>query len=292
MNLTDILKTAVQSPEVIWEDNKRQAGKLKKRVSILIGKYQLGEAVIPSVILSIAKARIESNSLTIYLPNIGSSGSHLVQDAISRSWSSIPLGEVYISPKLVPIVKRMTKSDQHLFMEAWHLLHGMDYSHLFNLESVVINTVHNATLGRFSEWTSNHKSCLIVRNPVDLVISRTFRKDEYRKYVSSSENDHQYLIRNIELVKGFYDNAVSSGYLNKILFEDILTKPERAALVVESMMSPLDSKQGFQESLHQSLNDGEATNQFSGEKIFIPSEYREIAKKELSATSLSLGYEP
>lgn len=290
MNLSEIIGKAVFSPEVIWGDNVRQANKLRKRVSRLIFDYRIKKDHVDSLVLSVAQARLNNKSLTVFFPNIGSSGSHLIQDAVSRSWDSIPLGEVYVPPDLVPIIKKMTEANRQLFMEAWHLLHAMDYSQFFNLNSIIINTVHNATLSRFSEWAGNHKSCLIVRNPVDVVISRSFRKDEYRKYVSSSESDFDYTMRNVGLVKNFYEKAISANYSRKIAFEDIISNPEKIAMTIKSMMNPLLVKKDFMEALTHSLGDGKATNQFSGNTIVIPDEYKELVKKEMYSTLLLLGY--
>ena len=291
MNLEQIVTTAVSKPEDLWGDNLRQAGKLKKRMNILQEEYGLRKDIIPDLILSIAHSRVSKKSKTIYFPNVGSSGSHLIQEAVSRSWPSIPLGEVYIPPMLVPVIKEFIENDRFLFMEAWHLLHAMRFSQLFNLEAVVINTVHNPTLGRFSDWTVNYEACLITRNPLDIVISRTFRKDDYRNYISKSESDEEYLYRNIDLVNKFYSRALKVGYKNRVAFEDIFSDSIEVLRTVEEILTGVPKVKDFNEALTKSIQDGEATNQFSGKPREVPPLYKEMARKELYGIAASLGYE-
>lgn len=291
MNLEKIVEDAVNEPERLWGDNSRQANKLKKRVNILQADYGLRKDIIPDLILSTARSRVSNKSKTVYFPNIGSSGSHLIQEAVSRSWLSIPLGEVYIPPMLVPAVKEFSENDRFVFMEAWHLLHAMRFSQLFNLEAVVINTVHNPTLGRFSDWTVNYEACLITRNPLDIVISRTFRKDDYRNYISKSESDEEYLYRNIDLVNNFYSRALKVGYKNRVAFEDIFSDSIEVSRTVQKVLSGVPKVKDFNEALTKSIQDGEATNQFSGTPRKVPALYKEMARKELCGIAASLGYE-
>jgi hypothetical protein len=291
MTIKDIVETAVSSPEILWGDNKRQSMKLKKRISILSEVYALGKGAITELVLGIAAARIANSSQTIYFPNIGSSGSHLIQEAVNRSWYTIPLGEVYIPPKVVTVIKKIEKKEQQLFMESWHLLHGMDCSQLFNLDAIVVNTVHNANLGRFSDWTANFDACLIIRNPFSLVISRTFRKDEYRNYIAAGDDDFDYLKKNIKLVQKFYGEATNNRYKNEVAFEDFFDNPGKVSEVVKAMIRRPTDLQDFQKSLMLSISDGGSTNQFSGVPREISVKYKSFAINKMRDLAFTMGYQ-
>lgn len=290
MTLSEVIKAAVNAPNYLWADNKRQAIKLRKRLSVLSDVYGLEKSSIAEVILGVASARLSKESQTIYFPNIGSSGSHLMQEAINRSWFTIPLGEVYIPPKIVPIINKLEKKDQNCFMESWHLLHSMSFYNLFNLDALIVNTAHNANLGRFSKWTRVYDSCLIIRNPVDIVLSRTFRKDDYRSYISPGIDDQAYLDKNIKLVERFYTLALNYGYKNIVKFEDIFNNPESVSDVVYRLIGCPQQLLSFEKSLHDAISDGKSTNLYSGKEKVIPRDLKRQAITRLSALTSAMSY--
>lgn len=290
MTLKEIISTAILNPDVLWVDNKRQENKLRNRLKNFFNNYEMTFETAFDVFFNIAASRLKNNSLTLFFPNIGSSGSHLIQEAINRACPAIPLGEVYIPPSVIPAINKMENFHKNMFMEVWHLIHAMDYSNIFNINAVLINTVHNPTLGRFSNWTQNFSDCLIIRNPVDLVLSRTFRKDDYRKYVSADENDLEYLNRNIKLVSKFYRSALDNDYSRIVKFEDIFANRFSLTGTINPMLDHLYCQDSFINSLEAAVNDGKSTNQFSGTTKEIPQNFVDIAKSQLYDISKLMGY--
>src|SRR5690606_3626905 len=61
---------------------------------------------------------------------------------------------------------------------------------------------------RFVREMGGHHLILLMRNPFDIVYSRTFRKQDYRVEVDPTASDLEYLKKQIRNVKRFYNLAL------------------------------------------------------------------------------------
>lgn len=282
----------VRIPEHYWLNNQRQLTKFLKRKKKILTHFGWDEGDFLHHIIQVAEWRVSKGLLTYYLPSIGSSGSHLLQHIFSESLVACPLGEVYLSPRLVEKIKLLPMHDRKVFLEAYHLGHATNSQSLFK-PSIIINTVHNPTLKYFSQWTNNYRSILIVRRPVDVAISRTFRKDEYRDYLNMSlVGDETYLKDNIDKTAQFYKAASKFNFDAIIRFEDIINNPDKTAEVIYSFMGKNNTLTVDQlEKVIRSVNaKGWKTNKYTGNREEISEHHIAMAKKQLKKTAKDLGY--
>ncbi|MBS9402919.1 hypothetical protein KG088_04690 [Halomonas sp. TRM85114] len=285
-----LLSDFLENLDYYWCGNRRQVKKTSNRVSKINDFYGWSKDELVFFSLSAAKNRIYNNYQTVYISSYGSSGSHLLQSIMSEAKRSIPLGEVYIAPNIINKVQDLSDSDKNKFMEAYHLIHCGAASNFF-CNGPIINTAHKANLQYFSEWTIHYNSCFLLRNPVDLVISRTFRKSEYKEYLHPEGiSNKEYLNENIRKTERFYNSALRFPYDEKIKFEDIIENNERFHKSLANIIGGRVDLEKLPFLVEQSINNGKKTNKHSGAKEEIPKEYIRMSKTNLKNVVLKAGY--
>jgi hypothetical protein len=262
-----------KDPAAFWKSNTRQAGKSTSRMQAYRRLHGWNTAQCVRIATAVAQERLRARALTLYMPSYGSSGSHLIQHAIGLALPCVELGELYLPPSLPPLLEQLAEQERHLFMEAYGLLHAMNPAMGFSC-TIMINTVHNPTLRHFDSLTANYRSVLLLRNPVDLVLSRTFRKDEYRSYLHPTQiSDEDYLEQNIVSTEAFYQKALAHQFDGVIRFEDITRAPGQVARTLAGALGMPDIEQPLGERLTSAFEGG-ASNKYKGPDKSIPPEVR------------------
>lgn len=265
-----------------WDGNSRQEKKSSGRFNLLKKNLGWSGKSLVSLVSEVAEIRILESGKTIYLSSFGSSGSHLIQHIIDLTVPAIPLGEVYIAPRLERELKKLSSDQKFKFIEMYHLIHSTSPNTLFS-NSVIVNTAHKAKLQTFSEATANFSSAFIVRNPVDLVMSRTFRKDEYRKYLGKDGgDDYEYLVENIEKTVKYYKSAFSYSYDEYLVFEDLFSDKNGLVSSISNLIGREVDGAEIKSNIEKALNEGKTTNKYKGEVVEISDDFYGVAKKMLS----------
>lgn len=198
---------------------------------------------------------------------------------------------MYIAPKLIELVQGVDEYSKKLFLEAYSLLHCADSSNLYK-NVPIVNTVHKPSLQYFSTFTNAYRSCLIIRDPVDIVISRTFRKDEYRSYLNKDTvSDLDYLKDNITKTKSFFKSAINFNHEFILRYEDIISQPAIAANTLCNILDRPTKLEDMMDAISYSLTESTNANIYVGEKIKVESHFIDFATSELSQIRKSLGYE-
>src|SRR5690606_18219892 len=118
-------------------------------------------------------------------------------------------------------------------------------------------------------------------DPVELTISRSFRKDEYRHYLGKGDvSDEEYLKENIAKTKRFYQAALKYPYEHYLFFEDINENQEKIVEVLSLISGDKSSKSKVLGELKEALKTG-ATNKYSGPKIIVSEFLVSLAEYEL-----------
>lgn len=194
-----LLRKFLFNIDEFWEGNRRQAEKSRKRLDAITNFYSHDRDQCLGFLSRIADERLNSNRRTLYLPSFGASGSHLVQHIVATSTNAITLGEVYMPPMAERHALELDGQERVKFMEMYHLA-STSTPWMIPSRGTIVNTAHKAKLQFFSENTAKFSSVLIMRDPCDIAISRTYRKGEYRSYLGKdSISDDDYLSENIAL---------------------------------------------------------------------------------------------
>jgi len=204
---------------------KRCAERVCKMLSRHGKKYAFtDQGVLIDAIAGMSVARKMSGANTIFLHNAGSSGSHWVMGMLNDLGLAQACGEVKVSREYWLEARSLSKSDSSSFLDCVHLLHSYNLDLLSSVKPLV-NSSHMAGWRIADHFTRPRKSVLLLRNPVDIVISRTFRKSSYRDFIAGDKTDDQYLSDNIVFVKNFYASARSRTFDYIFTYEDMKASP-------------------------------------------------------------------
>ena len=78
-----------------------------------------------------------------------------------------------------------------MFLDKLHLLHSRSLA--LELERAwLINLAHNARLDKLGDLPPRTRRVLLKRDLVDIVLSRAYRKQEYRDYIRMDASDEAY----------------------------------------------------------------------------------------------------
>lgn len=285
-------------PEPFWEGaSDRQVRKLHGMLrSAARSTGRQSDGVIEEI-LAIARLRTHHAPAPIYLPNIGSSGSHWLEAMLARATGAHACGEVYFPKTLLESLPVGT--DVQFFMHAVLALHtgGCDPQ---LVGGRFINSAHISRISRVADLTPGSLRVLLVRHPLDVVMSRTLRKPEYRQDVAPELDDKAYLERNCKVVERFYLESAQEHYDATLRYEDLLEDPTGAMteLIDRLGMTTTPDALAFAiqstspEAVKGAAERGErkATNLFIGESTRVTPQLKQLARKRLSACCKRLGY--
>lgn len=269
----------------------RQSQKLSKRLQLVNGDRDTAVRMARGA----AKRRNEEAAPTIYLVNAGSSGSHWAQDMLSAISPVLACGEVYLPDRLLRMVDGLAQHEQSKFMQLVYAVHGWTNGELLYSASA-INTAHKPDPRRMMNYEKGARAILLIRDPVDIVISRTFRKNEYREAIGHNvSTDEAYLHINIDFVCRFFDMVELDVFDSIIRYETLKNSPLQGLRTLASAVGVgvseqliADTAREFSaERLRDSTSKG---NLYQGPQIVIPEQLISAAASALESVRLKLGY--
>lgn len=286
MSAETLLRKTVQDPASMGI-NERQATKLLKRISRI---NRSAEKAI-SMTLEVARQRAERSAPTIYIASAGSSGSHWAQSIFASLAPMLECGEVYLPDRLLKNIGHLERGEQIIFMNSYYVVHGWsaDESALLG---PAINTAHKPDPRTMSAFDAEAVLILLLRDPLDVVMSRTFRKEEYRSAIGhGSSNDDAYLEVNISYVKNFYSSIDKSAFDTVIRYEDLRHHPESAIRIMAEAAGIHASQGEVVKSAAESKGEsGAFNNLYSGPRVDIPQHLYDAAERSLLGIRSEFGY--
>lgn len=286
-------------PEEFWQGTPdRQVRKLRGMLRSATPAGERATDVIEEV-LAIARLRTHHAPAPIYLPNIGSSGSHWLEAMLARATDVHACGEVYLPKSVHELLHAGSGADAEFFMHAVLALHtGRSGPDL--VSGRFINSAHYGQVARVASLTSGALTVLLVRHPVDVVMSRTLRKAEYRDEVAPGLDDQAYLERNCTLVERFYRGALSERFDATVRYEDLLARPIQTLEGLISRLGLETSLAALEQAVEATSPDavriaterGEKapTNLFLGDPVRVDPALKQAARQRLRACCESLEY--
>lgn len=215
------LKRIHTAPETVTITT-RQAEKFSRRLTNIAPNGNIDDTI--AKLVEIAEQRILHAGPTVYIANIGSSGSHWLQALLSHAAGLMPCGETYFPEEQLNELHEGNDVRQ-VFIHAVYAVMGWA-SPADKATAAAVNTAHKPFLPHVKTADKGAKSVLLVRDPLDVVMSRTFRKDEYRTYLGEKETDDMdYLKRNARYVRSFYRKSLKHDFDITVRYEDIRQDP-------------------------------------------------------------------
>ena len=234
--LIDYLK----SPSKYFGEGHTQAEKLEKRKKRLRLELELETDGVIENILAAARLRVRFADPTIYIMNIGSSGSHWLGSILQRSLELLGGSEVYIQGDFLrETIGKLSDAEAKVAMQAIMLAHVYQ-DNASVIKRSIINTAHVADIDTYTEKDIHSYKILLTRDPVDIVVSRTFRKNEYRAYLGLTDiPDSEYARQNIKKVNNYYHFALKSRHNLQCSYESMCEGSNAISAIVEKVAADL-----------------------------------------------------
>lgn len=275
-----------------WPSSRRtQAIKLLEAIDKVAESESISREDVVDHIIKIARHRLNDRPMTVFLASCGSSGSHWLEGMMSQFSGYEACGEVYLPRSRLNSMRYWRRADSAAFLDCVHLLHAR--APLGDLSRArLINSAHKS-IWALSDLMSGPKfNILLVRNPIDIVMSRTYRKSYYREFIAPESGDREYLDRNIEFVNGFFLLASKHKRDFIVSYEGLKAS---GANVLDELFAALDTQQDKSEiievvrrySKEEQLSSGGKvlSNVYRGEGVNISDQVKEYVVSRLSLDS-------
>ena len=284
----------VHSPHASWPpDRPLQARKLEEHLVRQCATREVTRTDIVQRFSDVAQRRIHAGARTLFLINCGSSGSHWVEAMLAALPGVHACGEVYVPPQIAGELATLDQGDRACFLDVLHQVHVEPAANIGE-DDVLINSAHS--------WNPHDLmgglaiAILLVRDPIDIVASRTFRKPKFRRHVEPAADDDEYLERNTAMVEKFYRSALRRRAEHVVRYEDIRDRPvealaRMAALIGRAAPSGvLEAIVARYSAQGQLAGDQRLSNVFRGARTAIPASLLDRAVERLGSLRTDLGY--
>jgi hypothetical protein len=277
----------------------RQIRKLKAMMRTWKAGERSNIDVIDEV-LSLSYLRTLYAPPPIYIANIGSSGSHWLEAMLSRCTTIINCGEVYLPQGLLKALEELAAAERAYFLHALYAVHsGRRGNEL--LVGRFTNSAHYSKISRVADLAAGSSTVLLVRHPVDIALSRTLRKQEYRDDVAPGLSDMAYLEHNCVLIERFYGEALGEAFDARVRYEDLITRPQETlqeltdqlklntdSCSIAAAVSATDSKAV---TVAAARGERAPTNLYLGDNTSVPVVLLDASRARLARCAEQLGYD-
>ena len=204
----------------------RSAAKLDRAFARIERDLGLPRAAAIERVLGLAAARVEARLPTLYLNNPGGSGSHWVMGMLGAGTGLLGEGEIYVPrPFLRGRIEPLALPERALFLQAAGLAHLLSGTGADGAAPLA-NSAHLPDLAAHARCEIAPRRVLLVRDPVEVVLSRTLRKPGFRRLLGREDaSDARYLSENIRHVRRFHDRAARQGHDLVVRYEDLRRDP-------------------------------------------------------------------
>ncbi|GAA3931540.1 sulfotransferase domain-containing protein [Luteimonas lutimaris] len=209
----------IHAPRDAWpRDKPLQARKLEEYSARQCESADLSLARLAEQVWAAARRRTRAGTPTLFLVNCGSSGSHWVEAMLSQLPGVHACGEVYVPPQLGSELQQGRPQDRATFLDALHQVHVENAARTADTD-VLINSAHSWNPHDLMGDTAVVVG--LVRDPLDVAMSRTFRKPKLRRHLTQTASDAEYLDTNIAMVEKFYRSMLRRKPAHMVRYEDV-----------------------------------------------------------------------
>lgn len=286
-------------PAAVWPaERSTQRDKFVKRQHELAERLGVTPQEAVDWVLVTARARAAARPATIFLLNCGSSGSHWLEAMLAALPAIAPCGEVYLPKELAKEITSWRAADRSAYLDCVHLLHAQAAPDKVAAASL-INSAHMSGLRMARLMEAPSFTVLLIRDPVDIVISRTFRKQDYRDFIQPTASNAEYLRTNVEFVDKFFRRMAAEAVDATVRYEDIRRD---AAGELTRLLGALghhpDADEitriavAFSADAQQSGAPSGRSNLYRGPEVEVPAALREETSHALAEARSLFGYGP
>jgi len=230
----------IREPETAWGDaGHRHAKKVARLLRERAPDARAADTYLERLVQTATK-RQALKPKHVYLINPGSSGSHWITKMLSYFHPLADAGEVYFSSSVLGELQVWPRAEALYFLDVVYLHHvSRDPDHL--ADARIINSAHLAMINQPLRALEDSPRILLVRDVVDAVVSRTYRKPEFRTDSAPGMTDQEYATKNCDIVTRFYDFVLQQRFDAVVRYEDFVARPDfELARLLRALRIPFD----------------------------------------------------
>lgn len=287
------LATTFLEPEKMWaKPYPHMTARFHKKLELFAQRadMKLDPEAIYERVRAMAEARREARPRTFFVASPGGSGSHWFQQILSHNIGTVPCGEVYLPEPMMELMLETGPELRGLMIDAMHLLHAYEVREDMR-DVMLINTAHARGWRMAAHMPEPKTTIMLQRDPLDVVLSRAFRKQGLRTKQFPDLDDRTYLDQQLTYVRRFYEVRDIAKVDATVRYED-LRRDIGAALrdLAATGAVPVDVTRI--EETKTAFDSGAMgqVNKYRGPKVVIPEALEAHARAELAGLRAHLGY--
>jgi hypothetical protein len=292
----DVMKKYVSSTFDYWKEGEYYGSRNIYKIKSACERLTTEKPNFLNEILNLSIKRVAGNQfpLSFHIMSCGSSGCHFFSDLLRGIGKFRPLMEVYYSERLVKELVRLSSSDCNAGFDAINLIHGTT----FDKNAIPVNIGHfrpDVPVGVIKKHYPQTRIYALIRSPIDIALSRSFRKEEYRRIVGSDLSDDEYLLKQLRYVRNFYLRLIDQPFDGYIRYESLKDNPVYVLtdflLTNRIKFNSSSLRKNCKKNSHKNLiEDNSAATNFNPEPLEFSKLSRERATDALRDVSYMFGY--
>jgi hypothetical protein len=216
-------------------------------------------------ILAIARLRVNHAPAPIYLPNVGSSGSHWLEAMLAIATGTHACGEVYLPKPMLPALKELPAADAAYFLNAAYMAHQADVGPKL-ATGHLINSAHLGSISGLASLTPGARTVLLLRHPVDVALSRTLRKPLHRAEVAPEADDRDFLAHSCDVVERFHKAAARERFDCQVRYEDLVAQPAETLATLTAALGLAATPESIRNAVEATSRDAIQSARERGDK--------------------------
>jgi len=231
--ILELLSTYIFEPEAFWEEDvyfhRRNREKINRsRAGLKLRSQQdVADLLLPRL-----RARAEAQAKSLFVISNGASGCHFFGSVLASSRLYHLIGEVYFPTEFAEAAAAASDPmDAHMIMDSVSAIHLRNMK-LLSKNTIPVNVMHlrpDSPLDEIREYLPNGKQAVLIRNPYDIAISRSFRKQDYREASNPSLDDTRYAKMQANGVRRFFATAANTQWDAVVRYENLRNNPLQVA---------------------------------------------------------------
>lgn len=243
--LLDAISSYLLTPETFWPDdhyfhrrNRDKIGRVRAKLGVKT-RADVEAYVLPGLL-----ARAREGSRSLFLISCGASGDDLVGALIASAPRYRLVGEVYFPEALVKLAESLSDPvEARALMDCVSAL-PMGPREMLSPARIPVNVMHlrpDSPLEQIRALLPGARQVALLRNPYDVAVSRSFRKQTYRQAANPGMSDTEYAAMQSRYVRNIFSLMKQKHWNARIRYEDLQQDPPGQVLnLLQRLRLPVD----------------------------------------------------
>jgi len=242
-SLIEILSSYLLEPEMFWPEQNYFHGRNREKIIWARQRLEIkSEQDIADNLLPRLLERAQSDADSLFVISTGASGCHFFGSVVASSNRYKLIGEVYFPPRLVEMACEAGNDvSAKVIMDCVSAI-PMGRIGAIAKGNIPVNIMHlrpDSPIREIRRLLPQGRLVSLIRNPYDIAVSRSFRKNEYRETANPGVQDSDYAVMQSRLVRNYFSRMKTHKWDAIVRYENLRENPLQVALdVLETAQLP------------------------------------------------------